>query len=122
MFELSEQMHYYMCQEYVNMNKGIDGLYHYIVENMPFSPLSGDVFVFFSKNRKCVKLLKWDTDGFLLYTKRLQKGTFEKPQFNTERGTYELSWTTFYFIMKGISLDSIKYKKRFQIVQKSNVI
>ena len=32
----------------------------------PLSPMTVDVFVFFSKNTKSVKLLRWDTDGFLL--------------------------------------------------------
>ena len=30
------------------------------------------LFVFFSKNRQSVKLLRWDTDGFVLYQKRLE--------------------------------------------------
>ncbi len=42
--------------------------------------MTGDVFVFFSRNRQSVKLLRWDTDGFLLYQKRLEKGSFEQPR------------------------------------------
>ncbi len=49
---------------------------------MDLPPLSGAVFIFFSKNRQQVKLLRWDTDGFTLYQKRLEKGTFEIPYFN----------------------------------------
>ena len=50
---------------------------------MDLPPLSGAVFIFFSKNRQQVKLLRWDTDGFTLYQKRLERGTFEIPYFNT---------------------------------------
>lgn len=45
-------------------------------------PLGGAVFIFFSKNRQQVKMLKWDGDGFLLYQKRLERGTFELPFFD----------------------------------------
>ena len=41
--------------------------------------LTGSVFIFYGKNRQSVKLLRWDTDGFVLYQKRLEKGTFEIP-------------------------------------------
>lgn len=43
------------------------------------SPVSGDIFLFFGKNRQSVKILRWDGDGFLLYYKRLEGGSFELP-------------------------------------------
>ncbi len=46
------------------------------------SPISGDIFLFFGKNRQSVKILRWDGDGFLLYYKRLEGGSFELPTFN----------------------------------------
>ena len=41
------------------------------------APISGDIFLFFGKNRQSVKILRWDGDGFLLYYKRLEGGSFE---------------------------------------------
>ncbi|MGL5730306.1 MAG: IS66 family insertion sequence element accessory protein TnpB, partial [Bacteroidales bacterium] len=64
------------------MRKGINGLYNVVKGEMELSPVSGDVFIFFSKTRKTVKLLKWDDDGFILYQKRLEDGSFEVPRFN----------------------------------------
>ncbi len=95
-----------MCQHPVNMRKGIDSLFNLIQAESPLSPMSGDVFVFFSKNRQSVKLLRWDTDGFLLYQKRLERGSFEMPRINPSTGYYELSWETFSFIMSGVSLEA----------------
>ena len=71
------------------------------------------VRVFF-KNRQSVKLLKWDNDGFLLYQKRLERGSFEMPRKNADTGYYELSWETFSFIMSGISLESVQFRKRYR--------
>ena len=91
MFALTENMRYYLCQHYVDMRKGMTGLYQLIKSDMSLSPVSGDVFVFFSHKRDMVKILRWDTDGFILYQKRLEEGTFEVPRFNPSTGAYELS-------------------------------
>lgn len=114
MFGLESNIRYYMCQHPVNMRKGIDSLFALIHSESPLSPTAGDVFVFFSKNRQSVKLLKWDTDGFLLYHKRLERGSFEQPEKNADTGYYELSWETFNFIMSGVSLESVRFRKRFK--------
>lgn len=114
MFGLSNNVRYFMCQHPVNMRKGIDSLFNLILAETSYSPITGDVFVFFSKNRQTVKLLKWDVDGFLLYQKRLEKGSFEMPRRNAETGYYELSWETFSLIMSGVSIDSVQFRKRFR--------
>lgn len=115
MFALTESMRYHLCQQYVDMRNGIDGLYKIIRSNMSMSPVSGDVFIFFSKRRDTVKLLRWDTDGFVLYHKRLEQGTFEVPRFNPQSGQYELSWNVFLLIMQGVSIRTAKFRKRFTI-------
>ena len=71
--------------------------------------------VFFSKNRQSVKILRWDGDVFLLYHKRLERGTFETPRLDAASGAYRLPWKTFSLIMEGISLRSVRYRKRLNI-------
>lgn len=113
MFELSESSRYFLCMFPVNMNRGIDGLYNIIVSSTQLSPMSEDVFVFFNSKHTIVKILRWDTDGFLLYQKRLAKGTFQLPDYKEDSGCFELSWNTFYFIIKGVDLKAVKYHQRF---------
>ena len=48
MFALTENMRYYLYQHYVDMRKGMTGLYQLVKSDMSLSPVSGDVFVFFS--------------------------------------------------------------------------
>lgn len=114
MFSLESNCRYFMCQHPVSMRKGIDSLFTLIQSESPLSPMSGDVFVFFSKNRQSVKILRWDTDGFLLYHKRLERGSFEMPRRNADNGYYELPWETFSFIMSGVSLESVSFRKRYR--------
>ena len=79
------------------------------------SPISGDIFLFFGKNRQSVKILRWDGDGFLLYYKRLEGGSFELPTFNPHTGNYEISYQVLSFILNGVSLKSVRLRKRFRI-------
>lgn len=115
MFALTESTPLYLCRQAVDMRKGIDGLYRLVRTELQQHPLSGRAFVFFSKNRQSVKILRWDGDGFLLYHKRLERGTFETPRFDAASGAYRLPWKTFSLIMEGISLRSVRYRKRLNI-------
>ncbi|KAB6154417.1 transposase, partial [Bacteroides xylanisolvens] len=69
----------------------------------------------FGKNRQSVKILRWDGDGFLLYYKRLEGGSFELPTFNPNTGNYEISYQVLSFILNGVSLKSVRLRKRFRI-------
>ena len=82
---------------------------------MGLAPLGGGIFVFFSRNRQSVKLLRWDSDGFILYHKRLERGTFEAPSINESTGHAEMPYRTFSLIMQEISTNSVKYHKRMYI-------
>ena len=115
MFGLEDSRRYYVCQRYVRMNLGINGLSRIVSNEMSQPLLGGDVFIFFGKNRQMVKLLCWDGDGFLLYQKRLEKGTFELPMFKAGRKAVEMPYRTLLAIMRGVSLRSVKYRDRLRI-------
>ena len=115
MFGLEDSRRYYVCQRYVRMNLGINGLSRMVSNEMRQPLLSGDVFIFFGKNRQMVKLLCWDGDGFLLYQKRLEKGTFELPLFKAGCKAAEMPYRTFSAIMRGVSLKSVRYRSRLRI-------
>lgn len=114
MFGLESGQRYVMCLHPVSMRKGIDSLFNLITSESPLSPTSGDVFVFFSANMQSVKIMKWDSDGFLLYQKRLERGSFERPRICPSGGYCELPWETFSFIMSGVSLESVRFRKRYR--------
>ena len=115
MFGLEESRRYYVCQRYVRMNMGISGLSRIVTNEFGHPVLSGDVFIFFGKSRQMVKLLCWDGDGFLLYQKRLEKGTFELPRFSPSLKAAEIPYRTLSAIMRGVSLQSVRYRSRLRI-------
>ena len=62
MYSLTSANRYYLYQGFVRMNLGIDGLFKIIRSQMKeLAPISGDIFLFFGKNRQSVKihLRKW---------------------------------------------------------------
>ena len=97
------------------MRKGFDGLSGLIRNELQKDPLSGDVFIFFNKRHNQVKLLLWERDGFSIYYKRLEKGTYELPLLNDSMLSAELRSDELMLILQGISLESIRRRKRFDI-------
>ncbi len=115
MFGLESGRRYYVCQHYVRMNLGINGLSKIVSQELRRPLLNSDVFIFFGRNRQMVKILCWDGDGFLLYQKRLEMGTFELPRFKPGQEAVEMSYGTLSAIMQGVSLRSVKYRRRLRI-------
>lgn len=60
----------------VDMRKGHDGLSAIVREGLGRDPLSGDLYLFVSRNRIRAKVLLWDGTGLCVYAKRLEKGRF----------------------------------------------
>ena len=81
-------------------------------------PASGDVYVFFSKDRKTMKALKWDGDGFLMYTKRLSQGRFREVLKKGDDGVRRLQWDDFYMLMRGLTPVKVMVENRFRMAVK----
>ena len=93
------------------MRKGFDSLAGLVRSNMGSDPTDGSVYVFLNKDRTLIKLLHWEGDGFTLYYKRLEKGTFERPSLGSEQ---LLSWQQLVLITEGIRLASVRKKSRYK--------
>jgi len=59
-----------------DMRKGFDGLCALVTQGLARDPLSGDVFLFLSRDRVRAKVLHWDGTGLCVYAKRLERGRF----------------------------------------------
>lgn len=104
---------YYLSRQPADMRKSFDGLSGLVRQGLGRDPLSGEVFIFFNGRRTIAKILVWDRSGFVVWSKRLERGTFELPG-NTEAGSsVVLSWEELVMILEGVSLDSIRRRKRY---------
>jgi transposase len=96
------------------MRKGFDSLSGIVMQQMQMNALSGDVFIFINKKRNQIKLLLWEHDGFSLYYKRLEQGTYELPAIDKNSNSINLSSQQLQLILQGISLKSVRKRKRYQ--------
>ncbi len=87
--------------EPVDMRKGFDGLFGLVKTHLGRDPLSGDLFVFMSKNRKRAKVLLWDGTGLCLYAKRLERGQFANLWSGADKVEIELTAAELQLFLEG---------------------
>jgi transposase len=66
---------------------------------MGMDPLSGDLFVFCSRDRRKLKAVYWDRNGFCMWQKRLEKDRFPWPDDEVELRT--LSGDELHMLLEG---------------------
>lgn len=110
MLSLSSTSRYFLYHQGVDMRCGIYSLAGLVQHHLKLDPLSGDVFIFIGKRGNQLRLLQWDTDGYALYSKRLESGTFERPK--GEKAL--ISSRELMLILQGVKLTSAQFRKRYQ--------
>ena len=83
-----------------DLRKAVNGLSAMVEQSMSGEPFSGNVYVFCNRERKLLKALWWDRNGFWLSQKRLEQDKFPWPQ--TEEAVRELSAEEITMLLKGI--------------------
>lgn len=113
MIGLDQKRRYFLYSGITDIRKSFDGLSGLVINEMKGELLSGDVFIFLNRRRSMIKLLVWDRSGFVIYYKRLEKGTFEIPV--TDKETLEIEWSQLVMILEGIRLKGIRRRLRYAV-------
>lgn len=100
------------------MRKSFDGLSGIVQNELKQDPLSNTIFIFVNRRRNQVKLLLWEGDGFSLYHKRLEQGSYELPTYGTGESV-AIEADQLLLLLKGISLRHIRKRKRYRHRTKS---
>lgn len=114
MLSFSSHLKYYIYTYPTDMRKGYNGLSGLVRNELHVDPTSGDVYVFFNRNRQLMKMLVWDKDGFVIYSKRLEKGTFEKVTGVKQEVKYKIQYNHLVMLLSGISLFGVKQRPRYK--------
>ena len=112
MLALSDATRYFLYRPPADMRQGCYSLAAIVRQQMQTDPLSGDIFIFLSRRRNHIKLLRWERDGFALYSKRLEQGTYELP-VPAEESSFLITHQQLILILQGISLQQVHYRKRY---------
>ena len=104
---------YYLYREPTDMRKSFDGLCGLVNGRLGQSPMSGDVYIFINRPRTGIKLVRWGAGGLVLFYKRLEKGTYELPQFKNGGLSQMIDYGELAMIITGISMKNAKKRRRF---------
>jgi transposase len=103
MIRFADKAVYLACGK-TDMRKSINGLAAVVECSFKLDPFDGALFVFCNRARDRIKILEWDTDGFWLYFKRLEKGHFRWP--NADDGaTMDLSSEELEVLLGGAKIE-----------------
>jgi len=108
---IGSKVKYYLCCSFIDLRKGFDGLCGIVINLLKQNPRTGDIFVFINKSKTQLKMLLWDEDGFVIFHKRLEKGTFDF--LSNTSISKELKREELLLILGGLKLDKYKKKKRY---------
>lgn len=78
------------------------------------SPTSGHLFLFRNRRGNCVKLLYWDGDGFAIWYKRLEKGTFSIPKIGNDGSIDQRDLS---MMLDGIDFTKVRKRPRYKLGQ-----
>ena len=110
----------WLCTGPTDMRRGFDRLAEQAHTVTRQDPQSGHLFVFRSRGGDRLKLLHWDKDGYALWYKRLEEGTFKLPRLNVSQQSVELQASELAMILDGIDLSSVKRVRRYHREEKSS--
>jgi len=115
MFWTPASLKFYFYRRPTDMRKSFDGLYGLISGIFNHCPTDGAVYIFINKRKNRIKLLLWDSDGFWIFYKRLEKGTFQV-SFNIQnQKTLEWSYEQLSLVLSGIDLTSVRRRNRYRL-------
>ena len=104
----------FLCAQATDMRRSFDRLAEMVRLSLEQDPLSGHLFVFRSRAGDKLKIFYWDTDGFALWYKRLEEGTFRFPRVVEGQKSVEVKASELAMLLEGIDLRSIKRSTRFR--------
>jgi len=105
MLTLTPSVTIYVCLQPADMRKSLDGLSELARAQAGQDPMSGHLFLFRNRRGDRLKVLYWDRNGFALWYKRLERGTFSFP--DPRAGTITISENVFQQLLGGLRLDRV---------------
>ena len=93
----------YLALGVTDLRKSVDGLALIVQEQFKLDPFSRNLYVFCNRKRDKIKILEWDTSGFWLHYKRLEKDKFRWP--DEIQGTHvSIDERSFRWLLDGLTI------------------
>ena len=115
MISLGPNTRIFLASGPTEMRKGFNGLQGLVVSHLEADPLSGQLFLFVNRRRDKLKILYWDTDGFSIWYKRLERGSFQIPPMDEGQTKIEIRSDELVMLLSGVDTQNIKRRKRYSL-------
>jgi transposase len=106
----------YVCTVACDMRRSFDGLSMMAEQIIRCNPYEGHLLVFCNRRSDRLKILYWDRDGWAIWYKRLEEGTFQFPFAAT--GRRELEAWELGVLLEGLDLERGRRRKRYSRPEK----
>ena len=113
MLSLPATVRIWLSARPADLRKSFDSLASLVRDGLQGDPLSGDIFVFRNKSADRIKLLVWEEDGYAIWYKRLEKGSYRFPAAADGSAQVEVRAADLIMLLAGVDLASVKRAKRY---------
>ena len=114
MIALAANTRIFVYTDPTDMRKSFNGLSGLVKEHFDIDLFSGHLFVFFNRRRDYVKILAWDNDGLSIWSKRLERGTFEELT-RCDDGDFEIDSAELVMMLRGVQIEGTVRRKRYSV-------
>jgi len=104
----------FLATKTTDLRKSFDGLAALVEGSLGHPLRSGDLFVFVNRRATQVRVLYWDRDGFCIWMKRLEVGTFRRASVSGESDFIDVDIGTLMMLLEGIDAAVVKRRKRYR--------
>ena len=101
----------YLHRDPVDFRKSINGLSIIVEQSMGLAVFDSALFLFCNKQRDKLKILYWDSSGFCLWYKRLEKERFKWPRKNS-RDVVTLNEEQLHWLLRGFDINQLQSHKK----------
>ena len=114
MTHLPASVRVYLCTSPCDMRRSFDGLHALVTDRLQLDAFAGHLFVFANRRKDRVKILYWDRDGFAVWAKRLEEGSYAMPFEQGNEQRLEISAQELGAQLSGIDLNQARRRKRYE--------
>ena len=104
----------FVATQPTDLRKSYDGLAALVEGTFGHRLSEGDLFVFINRRATQVRILYWDRDGYCIWMKRLEAGTFRRAVAADGRQLLEVDAGELMMLLEGIDAEAIQRRKRYR--------
>jgi len=115
MIHLPASVRVYLCLSPCDMRRSFDGLHALVRDHLQLDAFAGHLYLFANRRKDRLKILYWDRDGFAVWSKRLEEGTYAVPLGDgAEERRQEITAQELGALLSGIDLKQATRRKRYR--------